>query len=335
MTKMRATLILLLMVRVYTGLIVAAKPDVQTLLRVSKARFLFSISVAPSGHALLFYRSAEVPEGEVTSGTAVLVKLKPSPKVLPLEAPSALEDLTLPVWGNGHMAYFLTSTGIYSVDTQTSISKPIVRGALAGLAISPDGTRLAFWKLGAAEMSYTLSVLDISSDRIAQSWKVPIQFDSDQYGHEIVFSNDGSSILARTYDEEERTPLERFDIGSGRISTVWPNCSGLARASRAIYFIGDNHGVSILFKLVPSSPLPQKIEAPFPFDSLLSSGTHRWVIAVNNRSRTLAVLDSETNELSPLRSGCENAAVLADGQVVCSRGGDLVLASALPSRDGR
>lgn len=333
MPKERAKLVFLMTVIVCGGLIMAAKPDAQTIVRVPKARYLFGISAAPSGHALLFYRSAEVPEGEVTFGTAVLVRLKASPEVFPLEAPSAVEDLTLPVWGKGGQeAYFLTSAGIYCVSAENGVSKLIARGALAGLAISCDQARLAFWNLGSTGREYTLSVFDISSNRTVKTWKVPTEFDSDQYGHEIVFSSDGSSVLARTYDEEERTPLERFDISSGRVHTIWPDCAGLARSSGGIYFIGDDHGVSTLFKVDPSSRSPRKVAAPFPFDSLTGGSTQRWVIAAKDRSGALAVLDSETNRVSPLPSWCGNATVLAGGQVVCSRGGDLVLAGG-PSVD--
>lgn len=335
-TSARGTLIVLIVLAVCPGLIVGAKPDAKTLLQVPKARYLFGISVAPSGQTLLVYRSSEVPEGEAISGTAVLVKLRGSPEVLPLGVPSVTEDLTSAVWGKqGRKAYILTSSGIYSVNGETGMSKLIVRGALAGLAISPDGTRLAFWNLGSKGTQYTLSVFDISSSRTVKTWRVATRFNSDQYGHEIVFSHDGSSVFARTYDEEDRTPLEQFHIIGGRVHTVWPDCVGLARGSKQIYFIGEDHGVGTLFKIGPSSPSPQTLVSPFGFDSLTSSGTQRWVIATNDRSRRLAVLDSETDKLSPVRSACENAAVLPGGQVVCSRGGDLIMAGRYASMNGQ
>jgi len=327
MTRKIATLIFFAVLAVCGGLVTTAAPSAKVLLRVPKARYLFGISPAPTGHTLLLYRSSEIPEGEVTSGTAVLVKLQGSPGALPLEVPPATEDLTPAVWRKeGQRAFVLTSAGIYSVNTATGVSKLIVRGVLAGLAISSDGTRLAFWNLGSPGTQYTLSVFDVGAGRDVQTWKVPMQFDGDQYGHEIVFSGDGSAVFARTYDQEGRTPLERFDISGGQVHTIWPNCTGLARSSEGIYFIGDIHDESTLFKLAPSSLSPQKVVVPFRFDSLIGSGTHRWIIAINGRSRALAVLDSETDHLSPLPSWCETAGVLGSGQVVCSRGGDLVLA---------
>ena len=334
MTRRTATLIFLAVFAFCGGLVTTATPSAKILLRVPQARYLFGISAAPTGHTLLLYRSSEIPEGEVTSGTAVLAKLRGSPRVLPLEVPSATEDLTPAVWRKGgQKAYILTSAGIYSVNTATGISKLIVRGVLAGLAISSDGTRLAFWNLGSTGTQYTLSVFDVGSDRNVQTWKVPVQFDGDQYGHEIVFSGDGSAVFARTYDQEDRTPLERFDIRGGQVHTIWPICTGLARSSEDIYFIGDDHDESTLFKLVPSSLSPQKVVSSFRFDSLMGSSTYRWIIAVNSRSRALAVLDSETDHLLPLPSWCESAGVLGSGQVVCSRGGDLVSAGGLSSRD--
>jgi hypothetical protein len=335
MTRTGVALILVVLA-MCEGLATAARPSWKALLRVPGARYLFGISAAPSGHALILYRSAQEAEGEATSGTAVLVKLGAPFEVVPLKVPPAIEDLTLPVWdrqtGN---AYVLTTGGIYSVDPGTGACTPIVRGTLAGLAISPDGSRLAFWNLDSTGQHYILTVLGLRPNRNVRTWKVPTRFASDQYGHEIAFSSDGSSVFARAYDEEEQTPLEEFEINSGKVLKVWKNCLGLARSDEGIYFIGKRNGMNALFELGSNGSSPREVLAQFHFDSLLGSNAQGWIIAKDSRSGAVAVFDSETGRLSRISSGCENAGLLGQGQVVCSRGGSLFLVASPSASSSR
>lgn len=200
----------------------------------------------------------------------------------------------------------------------------LVRGKLAGLALSPDGTTLAYWRLGSAAPAYTLSVFSIAADRAIRQWTLPTHFAADQYGHELAFSSDGASVLARTYDEQALTPLKQFAIASGSVRTVWPDCSGLAAGLGNTYFAGQDQGTPTLFALREHDPVPRKVTAPFHFDSLLSSGTRRWIVAENNRRSQVAVLDPETRSVTQLSATCQHATVTSRDEVLCSVAGTLV-----------
>lgn len=321
----RRSLFSLMLVTVFCAGVAPAAPDPGGAVRVPGAKYLFGISASPQGRVVLLYRSPQKPEGEFGSGTPLLITLKGSPRLFPLHLPSALDDLTIPVWNSGgRIVFLLTKAGIYSFDSATHAAKLIVPGTLAGLAISPDGTKLAYWNLGSTGSHYLLSVFSLAVNRTIRKWNVPTRFDADQYGHELVFSSDGASVLARTYDEEDQTPLKQFEIASGSIRTVWQNCSGLAAGRGNTYFVGDDHGTPTLFELQVHDLVPRKVIAPFQFDSLLSSGTRRWIVSENSRSSKFAVFDSETHNLTDLSSTCENAVVLPRGAVMCAVGGNLV-----------
>jgi len=321
--RISATIIFLIF-GLFSELVPSSDYPQKVLVRVPNAQHLFGISVAPSGNSILLYSSPHKPDGEVSSGTAVLVRVSSASVAEPLKVPEALDDLAAPVWdSDGKKAYFLTEAGIYSFDASKRVSRLIVRGTLAGLALSPDGSKLAFWDLGTAGSNYVLTIYDVRSNGKIHDWKTPVQFDGDQYGHEIEFSTDGAALFARTYDTEGQTPLKRFEVEGGKIQTISEDCVGLAASRSDIYFIRSDQETAGLFRLGPGSLSPEKVLAPFDFDSLMSSGTKRWIVAMNNRGKRIAIYDTETRTLASVGAGCEDAATLVSGEVVCSRGGEL------------
>jgi len=150
-------------------------------------------------------------------------------------------------------------------------------------------------------------------------------YDSDQYGHEIAFSNDGASLFARTYDVEDRTPLKQFVISSGIIRTIWQDCIGLAKGRSSVYFVGNRNGKTALYEIDKSMATPRILPDIFPFDSLLSSGTRRMIISTNSRRNNIAVFDSMSHKLTTIDSRCENAAAYDNHKIFCSREGNLYL----------
>lgn len=297
-------------------------------IRVPEAKYLFGLSAAPIGDAVLLNSSTEAPEGEAISGSPTVVRIGEDSSISRLRLPNTSDQATIAVWDpNTNKAFIETDDGIYIFDSATGQTSPIVLGVFAGLAISPDGSRLAFWDLeggdGGSTKGYALVVFDIELKSAVRKWKLPVRYEADQYGHEIVFSGDGMSVYARTYDIEGRTPLKRFDLKDGQIQTLWEDCIGLSSNNRNIYFAGGDHGSVGFYRIAAKSGLPERIISNFAFSSLLNSGTKRWIVAANNKNKRLAVYDTRTNALLNIDPSCQSATVQADGNVVCARGGEI------------
>src|SRR6266581_3431339 len=150
---------------------------------VPGARYLFGLSAAPAGKTILLFSSGQVPEGEVSFGTVTLLRLdSPNFAVKRLSVPESHDDLTLPVWTSaGDIAYLLTTKGLYALSMNTMLPKLLLRGTLAGLALSPDNTKLAFWDLAPEEeFHYGLQIFDLKVRKTIRKWSLATLYSSDR-----------------------------------------------------------------------------------------------------------------------------------------------------------
>lgn len=300
------------------------------LTRVPKAKHLFGLSASPIGKDLFLYRTEDKPEGEITFGAATLVRLgvSPKPRVIGLKVPTSLDDFTIPVWSrDGRTVYFKTGEGLYSLEINAAEPRLLWRGSAGGLALSPDGSQLAFWNLAPkGESPYELVVFDLKRKREIRTWDVESRFGSDRYGFEIAFASGGHSVFARTYDEESHTPLKQFIIHTGESRTVLENCLGLAAAHRYVYCVGRKNEKQALLRIAEGTGAPVEVVSDFRYGKLSTSGTRRWVVAQDLRRRRFAIYDSEENKLIEFGNHCGMATVLSTGEVVYAYKGALLSA---------
>lgn len=289
---------------------------------VANIKSIFSIAASPAGAEVLFYGSAEEAEGEILTGNLFRLRLDGTDNgALRLKAPDASNPLA-PVWQpDGSSAYFQTDRGIYQLSSADGEPQPLWRGPSAGLAVSPDGLLLAFWRV--EKGADTLVLYDVKKKSEARTWPVPDRFESDKTGWDLAFAYDGHALYARTYDEPSSTPLKRFDIGSGKVEVVTPDCYSVVESKKAVYFIAATHNVRSLHK-VASGARSILVAKDYGYDSLSRGGNSRWLISQDYRSKEMAVLDTETNSIKKIGKH-ESAVVLSDGRLLLVKGGDITV----------
>ncbi len=296
------------------------------LVSVPGAQYLFGLSASPVGRTILLFSARQVPEGEASYGIATLVRLEaPTPVARQLRIPESQDDFTLPVWTSaGDKAYFLTTKGLYAMSVSTMRPKILVRGALAGLALSPDNTKLAFWDLSPEEeFHYDLQIFDLTTGKTIQKWSLETLYSADRYGFEIAFLPTGQSILARTYDTEGRTPLKKFPIAGGVVETISEDCTGLVASDDAIYFVTAGETTRALMRISADGRKASEVLKDFPYGGLQASSSRRWIVARDLGARELAILDSHSGKLTNLGRQCQAATVLANGDVIVAARGSL------------
>ncbi len=172
---------------------------------------------------MLFYGSAEDAEGELVTGNLFRLRLDGAESdVVQLKAPDA-SNPPAPVWqSDGSSAYFETDQGIYQLSSAGGSPELLWKGSSKGMAISPDGLLLGFWRV--EKGADTLVLYDLKKKSEARAWRVPDRFESDKSGWDLAFAHDGHALYARTYDKTSSTPLKRFDITSGKVAVVSPDC---------------------------------------------------------------------------------------------------------------
>jgi hypothetical protein len=270
--------------------------------------------------------SPDEPDGEVTFGEATLVDLDSRSRwrVKNLGIPVSQDDATAPVWSpDGRSAYIMTTEGLYQCDVQSAVAKPLIKGQLAGLAISSDGTRLAFWNLNPSQKGhYELVVFDLKTGRVVRTWNLRTQYGADQYGFEISFGQDANMIYARTYDTVGKTPLKQFRVTTGKVLVIAEDCASLAGTQDSVLFVASKGETLSLLKTDDTTKT--QVLRRFVFDSLWSTGTRRWVVTKATRSGKLGIFDSQSNRLVELGDSCFLVTVLATGEFLFAKEGRLL-----------
>ncbi len=203
---------------------------------VANIKNIFAISPSPRADNVLFYGSAEEAGGEMVTGNLFRLQLtRGGSDVVQLKAPDA-SNPPAPVWKpDGSSAYFETDKGIYQLRSAGGSPELLWKGSSDGLAISPGGLLLAFWRIDKGVD--TLVLYDLTKKSEVRSWRVPDRFESDKSGWDVAFAPDGQALYARTYDQTGSTPLKRFDVEGGNVVVVSPNSYAVAEGKDAVYFI--------------------------------------------------------------------------------------------------
>jgi hypothetical protein len=320
-----------------SGFVLCAVLGADEAIHVPKAKYIFSPAASPSGKFLAVSISERLPEGEVTSGFPTLLGMDHNPILVERLSASESQDTdTPPRWtSDSSRLFFITVTGIQSMSVETHKTSILRRGSFAGLSISSDDSKLAFWNLAPAqEHSYTLVVVDLASNTEVRSWSVPNNYEADQYGFEVAFAADNRSLFARTYDTEGRTPLKEFSLTSDRVTEISGNCSGLAYSKDAIYFIGSNDRGPSLRKIGRGDGQPKETASVFPYDDLMASGTQRWLVARELRTRKWALVDTINDRIQTVEGKCDSLTVLADGEILYFKKGDISTSVSVCSTGG-
>lgn len=302
--------------------------------QAAQLKSIFAMSASPTGRHVLFYASDETAEGELVTGNIFDLKLDGTTSgATQLHAPSATNPPSA-VWKrDGSTAYFDTDKGIYQVSLAEGVPKLIWSGHSAGLAIAPNGHLLAFWRVSAGIDTLTLYDLDRQSE--VHRWHVSDAFESDKSGWDLAFAPDSRSLYARTYDENNRTPLKRFDLITGKVHIESLDCYAVAEGKGANYYIANSNGARSLHKLGADNH-DVVVAKVFDYDSLEYGGNLRWIVSQDFRSNETALLDTTTDTIERIGEQ-EAVAVLPDGQLLLAKGSVLSIGSAAcgPKAEGR
>ncbi len=289
---------------------------------VANVKSIFAIAPSPVTSNVLFYGSAEEAEGEIVTGNLFKLRLESGEgDVAQLKAPGA-SNPPAPVWQpDGSSAYFETDQGIYQVSSAGGPPEMLWKGLSDGLAISPDGLRLAFWRV--EKGGDTLVLYDLKKKSAVRTWRVPDLFESDKGGWDVAFARDGGALYARTYDQTSSTPLKRFDVGRDTATLVSPNSYSVAEGTGAVYFIAVSDTERSLYKIVDGAH-SSLVARKFGYDSLVRSGSARWLVSQDYRTKEMAVLDTETDTIKPIGKH-NSAAVLSDGKLLLVNGSEITV----------
>lgn len=289
---------------------------------VANVKSIFAIAPSPVGSNVLFYGSAEEAEGELVTGNVFRLRLDGTESnVEQLKTPDA-SNPPAPVWQpDGSSAYFETDQGIYQLSSAGGAPELLWKGPSEGLAISPDGLLLAFWRV--EKGVDTLVLYDLKKKSEARTWRVPDRFESDKSGWDVAFAHDAHALYARTYDQASSTPLKRFDVSSGNVTVVSPNSYAVAEGGEAVYFIAVSGAARSLHKI--ATGLHSSLVAKeFGYDSLTRSGNSRWLVSQDYRTKQMAVFDTQTDAIKPIGKH-ESAAVLSDGKILFVKGAEITV----------
>jgi hypothetical protein len=290
---------------------------------VSKVRSIFAIAPSPAGGDVLFYGSPSEMEGEIVTGNLFRLRLNETESdVVGVKSPGA-SNPPAPVWKpEGSVAYFETDRGIYQVSSAGTSPELLWKGSSEGMAISPDGFFVAFWRI--EKGADTLVLYDLMKKSEARTWRIPDRFESDKTGWDIAFAPDGHGLYARTYDEAGNTPLKRFDITDGKITMVSASCSAVAESKDAVYFIAVSGAANSLRKIAPSTRGSILVAKDFHYDSLSKGGNPRWLTAQDNRTKEIVILDTKADTIRSIGK-YDSAAVLPDGKLLLVSGSEIAV----------
>lgn len=277
------------------------------------AKETFAVSPSPWEDRVLLYALKKNVQGEtaayVPGSLYTLSKSGNSWSVREMKTIAADMDSGKIVWAKGN-AYATSSSGIFLLRPSAAPRK-IYSGKATGLAVSKDGVYLAFWQ--SPKKGDTLTVVRASNGHVVRRWTRPYHLPTESSGWEMVFTPDGKSILARTYDEEEDTHLKSFNLHTGSITTLLEGCNSVVQSGDAIFVFGGQGESKGLYEFAGGQlQLLMHIDEE---DSLTPTAHDSLVVVTNTFDKHLLIYDV-ANHSSQAVKGCEDATVLKSGQQI-------------------
>lgn len=279
----------------------------------STQRHVFGGSISPNESEILLFAGNAV-KGDSEEGTLELVNSAGRAKAFG-EA-GALPDNGVIAWVSDTVAYVSAAEAIFRVDSQREKIKIIVQGSVAGLAVSPKASRLAFWEVD--DQDYKLTVYDLHSKRALRQWSLPATYSGHLSGFELAFVTE-DRVVARTFDAEFKTPLKVFDIRRNLVTEITPNTYSLAPVPGGVAVILVRDGSRTLAKLTEKSGLAA-VKREFEFDALESTGNPRWLVA-RTSARNVALIDTDNWSTHWLKPGCYPISIGRSGTAFAFRNG--------------
>jgi hypothetical protein len=299
------------------------------------AKYLFGLSAAPRESNMFVFASPNENEGEVNEAIPTIIRFRNpgQPLIKPIRAlatPRSYDSGMLPVWTqDGNIVYFETGDGVVSYDLADDHLETVWSGNAHGLALSRNGEYLAFWNLSELyQYQLKLVLFDVKIKKVKQTWVTAIQYGGDLEGFGIAFASDDRSIYARAFDAKEGSPFKRFTIGSVNPETVSTNVTSVVSGENAVYFVTErlvrDSLVYTLMAISDSVSLPELLKSDLPCESLVVSGSSRWIICKDEIPGKASLLfDSEKRTFTPFKPLHDNMVVMSDGKVVYSLKGKI------------
>ena len=282
----------------------------------------FPVSPSPWEDRLLLYSLKQEVEGEtaihVPGPLVSLSKNGDAWRVREIRSLMADMDTGSVVWAKGS-AYVTSAKGIFRLRTQ-GLPQKIYAGKPTGLAVSGDGATLAFW-LSSGKRD-VLVAIRVSDGRVLRRWSRPFNLRTETSGWELVFTPDGRSILARTYDEEDSVHLKAFDLHTASMTSLLEDCYSLVQSGDSIFILSGEGESRSLYRF--SGGKLELLEHVGDLHSLTPTAHSNQVVLTNAFKQHLLVYDTDKHVMQEV-NGCTDATVLKSGQQIFFRDGKIYL----------
>lgn len=321
----------------------ASKPEpVKGIVPLPHSGHILDLVASPIKNELLVQSQStdgQDPEDDPYGGVLYFVNLAGAqPSAQEIVTGNNILNGSRPVWDpKGSVAYFAYDNGscapmmgssvcgIFTFDPQTGKVAQFLADATIGLAISPDGSLLAFWDFTLGDK---LTVLDLRTKTVIKSWGDQVHAAADSVLSDIAFMPDGKSLLANTYGTKE-IPLKQFDLLTGEVRTLSSYGRSPVTAKDALYFVqfgsasSESPRSEILVKISPDNPEPRKVSEMLPGYGISAGGNRRWLVLAQSWSG-VQIFDARSQSIQVTERNCSSAVVLADGKIIYAVRGQLV-----------
>jgi hypothetical protein len=238
-----------------------------------------------------------------------------------------------PVWSpDGETAYFVFDTekyshperaydhGLFAWDRRSGKVAQIMKDAIGGLVLSPDGALAGFWDYSKGDL---LTVYNLKMKQVVRTWRGQVHHEDDLVYKNLAFTPDGKSLLARLYAPLEFAVLQ-YDIESGKISPFAKDVQALLTVGDSIYllqfvpvpFSAPEHPHR-LTKWTAGSAEPATVLEDFHYEQLSGNG-NGWLVGqtAEGWNRGTAVYDTKTGQLQPAGTSCDRSVVTSTGKIL-------------------
>ncbi|GEM_PF-2886051 len=285
---------------------------------ISGDNVIVAMTTSPVDSLVFVFSMRQGDSDEDASASPAIIELDHG-KISRFDIQSLASDLNAVWTKDGKHVLFGTEKGIFEADAEKREENPkrIVasESMTHGIALSRSQSRLAYWKWN--DKSLQLVAQDVATSKVIRAWTLPFEYGSEPGGFDIAFEGE-NTVYAYTFDTQWGTPLKRFDLITGKIQTVAPDCMGLAQGTTAIYYIENSKPVAILKKI--SAGKVHTLFSVADYDSLRSSAGGRW-IALRGRTKS-AILDTSSDKISA-KSTCESMGILSNGTALYVQGAEV------------